>query len=215
MIEFTWTGTVAESHLWSRELQRFAACATLVGGLRDVRDRLDPHPLPPGVFPAGTTDLDLLDEVLRARPAGTPVADVLLEPRAEIRELCSQLEFTEAGRVVDWDRDQPVVALPAHVVREGRLVGTVGFTADVLDTQQHEWDVLRQGWLSRLADRGWQPCSTAFLTAAMTGFLDVYERQSAPRMHDVVLIEALSPHPVVRRALEDLRPAPRKQGTDL
>ncbi len=157
MIEFTWTGTVAESHLWSRELQRFAACATLVGDLLALRDELEPRPVPTGVFPAGTTDLDLLDEVLRARPSSAPVADVLLEPRAEIRELCSQLEFTEAGRVVDWDRDQPVVALPAHVVREGRLVGTIGFTADVLDTRQHEWDVLRQGWLSRLADRGWQP----------------------------------------------------------
>lgn len=215
MIEFTWTGTVAESHLWSRELQRFAACGSLVGDLLAQRDRLERRPVPKGVFPAGTTDLDLLDEVLRARPSGTAFADVLLEPRGEIQERCSQLEFTEAGRVVEWDREQPIVALPAHVVREGRLVGTIGFTADVLDTQQQEWDVLREGWLSRLADRGWQPCSTAFLTAAMTGFLDVYERQSAPRMNDVILIEPLSAHPVVRRALEELRPAPRKQDTDL
>lgn len=205
MIEFTWTGTVAESHLWARELHRFAEYATTVGELVAQRALLAPRPLPRGVFPAGTTDLDLLDEVLRARSDDTLVADVLLEPRAEIRDRCAQLEFTEAGRIVDWDREQPIVALPAHVVREGRVVGTVGFTADCLDAQQREWDVLREGWLPRLADRGWQPCSTAFLTAAMTGFLEVYQRQSAPRMHDIVLVEPLCPHPVVIEAIEGLR----------
>ena len=205
MIEFTWTGTVAESHLWARELVGFAAYATVVGDLVARRAEFVPRTLPRGVFPAGTTDLDLLDEVLRARSPETLYADVLLEPRAELREHCAQLEFTEAGQVVDWDREQPIVALPAHLVREGVLVDTVGFTADCLDTQQQEWDVLREGWLTRLADRGWQPCSTAFLTAAMTGFLDVYQRQSAPRMHDIVLVEPLTAHPVVRAAIEALR----------
>ena len=39
----------------------------------------------------------------------------------------------------------------------------------------------------------------------MTGFLDIYQRQSAPRMHDIVLVEPLTAHPVVRAAIEALR----------
>lgn len=209
MIEFTWTGTVAESHLWVRELSRFAEVAPTIGELASVRAPLEPHRLPYGVFPAGATDLDLLDEVLRARAPEAAVAEVLLEPRDEVVRLCARLDLSEAGRVVDWDRDQPIVALPGHVIRADRLLATVGLTADVIDTRQQEWDALREGWLTRLADAGWQPCSTAFLTAAMTGFLDVYERQSAPRMHDVVLVEPISVHPVVRQAVEALRRAGR------
>ena len=210
MIEFTWTGTVAEAQLWVREvspaiLSAVDAPAATLGELAAVRDRLVARRLPVGVFPAGTTDLDLLDEVLRARPASTPVAELLAEPLEEAERLCARLELSEAGRVVAWDRDQPIVALPGHVVRQERIVATVGLTADVIDTRQQEWDVLREGWLARLAAGGWQPCSTAFLTAAMTGFLDVYERQSAPRMHDVVLVEPLSPHPVLQEALARLR----------
>ncbi|SDB93043.1 hypothetical protein GA0111570_10999 [Raineyella antarctica] len=206
MIEFTWTGTVAESHLWARELHRFCESARTVGDLLDHRAELVPHPLPRGVFPAGSTDLDLLDQVLAARSRATLFADVLLEPREEIRELCAQIEFTDPGRVTGWDRDQAIIQLPAHVVRHGQIVDTVGFAADCLDTRQQEWDELREGWLTRLADHGWEPCSTAFLTAAMTGFLDIYQRQSAPRMDDVVLVEKLSDHPVVRQAIEELRP---------
>lgn len=205
MIEFTWTGTVAESHLWSRELTGFAECATDIGGLAALRDRLTPRALPRGVFPAGTTDLDLLDQILATRSPETLVADVLVEPRHEINLWCGQLEFTDAGRIIEWDREQPIIALPAAIVRQGLRVDTVGFLADCLDTKQQEWDVLREGWLPRLSARGWEPCSTAFLTAAMTGYLDVYQRQSAPRMGDIVLVEPLSKHPVVRSALDELR----------
>ncbi|WOP19449.1 hypothetical protein [Raineyella sp. LH-20] len=209
MIEFTWTDTVAESHLWARELRSFAEIATTLDDLAARRDELVPRTLPAGVFPVGTTDLDLLDQVLRARPPQVLIADVLLEPLTEIEARCARLVFDDPGQVAEWDREQPVVALSAPVVRDGEVLDTVGFTADCLDVQQQEWDELREGWLPRLADAGWQPCSTAFLTAAMTGFLDVYQRQSAPRIRDVVLVEPLSPHPVVRSALEDLRPVRR------
>ncbi|WOQ17195.1 hypothetical protein [Raineyella sp. W15-4] len=209
MIEFTWTDTVAESQLWARELRSFAGSAATLGELAVRRADLAARTLPAGVFPAGTTDLDLLDQILVARPPQTPVADLLLEPVGEIEERCARLVFDDPGRVAAWDRQQPVVALGAPVVRNDQVLDTVGFTADCLDVQQQEWAELREGWLPRLADAGWQPCSTAFLTAAMTGFLDVYQRQSAPRMHDVVLVEPLSPHPVVRSALDALRPVRR------
>lgn len=209
MIEFTWTDTVAEAHLWARELRPFAEIATTMGQLAARRADLTPRPLPIGVFPAGTTDLDLLDQVLVARSPQTLVADVLMEPFAEIEQRCARLTFDDPGRVVQWDRDQPVVAMGAEVVRDDEVVDTIGFLADCLDLKQQEWDELREGWLPRLADGGWQPCSTAFLTAAMTGFPDVYQRQSAPRMHDVILIEPLCPHPVVRAALDSLRPVRR------
>lgn len=209
MIEFTWTDTVAEAHLWARELRSFAEIATTMGQLAACRPGLEPRPLPAGVFPAGTTDLDLLDQLLVARLPQTLVADVLMEPYAEIEQRCAQLTFHDPGRIVEWDREQPIVALGAEVVRDEEVVDTIGFTADCLDVKQQEWDELREGWLPRLSDGGWQPCSTAFLTAAMTGFLDVYQRQSAPRMHDVVLIEPLCPHPVVRSALDALRPVRR------
>ncbi|QGF23159.1 hypothetical protein [Raineyella fluvialis] len=206
MIEFTWTDTVAEAHLWARELRPFAEIATTMGELAARRSTLHPRPLPAGVFPSGTTDLDLLDQLLVARRPETLVADVTLEPAREIEARCARLVFDDPGRVAEWDRDQPIVALAAPIIRDDEVLETVVFNADCLDIQQHEWDELREGWLPRLADSGWQPCSTAFLTAAMTGFLDVYQRQSAPRMHDLVLVEPLCPHPVVRAALDSLRP---------
>ncbi len=209
MIEFTWTVTVAESHLWARELRPFADLAPTLGDLAARRDGLPARTLPAGVFPAGTTDLDLLDHLLRARPAGTTLADVLAEPRREMEVYAARLELTQAGHILDWEGDLPIVALPAHIVRAGRIIATVGFTADCFDPRQHEWDQLREGWLPRLADAGWQPCSTAFLAAAMTGFLDVYQRQSAPEMHTVVPVEPLSAHPVIRGALDGLRPVHR------
>ena len=139
MIEFTWTGTVAESHLWVRELSRFAEVAPTIGELASVRATLEPHRLPYGVFPAGATDLDLLDEVLRARAPEAAVAEVLLEPRDDASVLfhgtygfreVGQQSLPDYGRVsllakdlcsYPWVRDTYGEALPGETWLQSRL----------------------------------------------------------------------------------------------
>lgn len=204
MIEFTWTGTVAEARLWARELQQFSVAGLTAGTLRERLSNLDPVTLTSAVFPTGTTDHDLISQVLRARPDEALLVEILAEAEADAAGLTASLEFTEPGRVVEWDRAQPLIGLPAHVRRAGRMVDTVGFIADCLDTRQGEWDMVRPGWLARMAQRGWAPASVTFLSAAFNGFLIEYERQAAPQMGQALEVEPLSDHPRIREAVREL-----------
>lgn len=206
MIEFTWTATLVESRLWAEALQRFSVAGLRAGTLLARLGEVEPYELAGrAILPAGTTDVDLAAQVLRARPEDALLTDILAEPGAEAAGIGAMLELTDPGRVVSWDRDQPLIGLPAHIRRAGRMVDTVGFVADCLDTRQGEWDVVRSGWLSRLLERGWQPSTLEFLTAALTGFLAEYERLAAPQMGQVLPVEPLSPHPRVREAWQELR----------
>lgn len=207
MIEFTRTATAAEAYLWTRWLRRFDEPGITVGELAERIGSVTPEGLPVGVFGAGATDVDLLREVLRARPARAPFADVLAETTGDAERICAWLEFTDPGRVVAWDREQPIIGIAAYVRRKGRTIDTVGLHADCVHVHQGEWDEVREGWLLRLAGHGWQPCSIAFLTAAMTGFLEVYQRQAAPRLGQVILLEPRSGDAAICAALGELGPA--------